>query len=428
MSKLRRSTSATDLLSRPRSLNREWRRSNKSGLPKYDSLPRLRLLPIGQRPIFICPSPKCGFIHFFADLPLCPWCKGRSDEAVRAYERSTPRPRTRSELIVRWLNDDRKAKSSEGSSVGLAGLDCVYEGTATTVSRRQTISGFLDRMDPASPSARAPLTSSGHKRSHSAPNVQLRARRQPIYALIRPTHSPNSMRTSSPTASTSASQSLVFAPRSDQRRFTYVATGSESCSGWLPRRPISESEHSEMGPSHLFSAREAMIIEQDTLIFEQGDILPDPHPAAAQRFKFDKGGSLLGAVWHNHDDNSVAVDPLLEVTEIESNSSESRSSPAASFTLAPQPAPLPPPDSDNSSSSIILSSPAPTRRRGSIAGLFGSISAKRQESQRRAELAATVAADSNGEDTGTEGSRLGLRTLKRLIRRRWSVGSAGGSR
>ncbi|KAF7312005.1 Purine nucleoside phosphorylase [Mycena indigotica] len=336
----------TDLLARPRSLNREWRGFNKkSTLPKYDSLPRLRLVPTGQRPIFTCPSPECGLTHFFADLPVCPWCRARSAAAEHAYRRSTPRPRTRSAVFVRWRVDDEQTESKR---------------------RRQTVSGTPLAAAPA-----VPGRPRAHHRSHSTPvdavhHAQLvRHKREPIYNALRRNggwQSPQSMSSalSSPTPSLSPSLTLA------------VNTGSMS----MPASPVSDGFH---GQSLLFST--------------QGEEQPRP--------SFSSADPDL--------DESFA---LVDIGGGSRSGSDSQHS-ATFFAFAPPPAPLPFSDDDGASDF----GPPPGRRRGSIAGLLGSLTTRHKEAEKRAQLAATVKENVNHHTAG------GLHTLRKLIRRRWTVTS-----
>nr|GAT52487.1 predicted protein [Mycena chlorophos] len=370
-SQLRHYASEADLLARPRSLNREWRGA-KTALPKYDSLPRLRLLPIGQRPIFTCPSPQCGLTHFFADLPLCPWCRGSSDGARRAYQLTTPRSRTRSEMAVRWrVEDSNDGESSSSNKLGSP--DEKYR-------RRQTIS-----IVPPLPSLPTSEARRSHHRSRSTPANQLRPKRQPIYTFIRGSSGWQSPRSLSPPPSSRAPSSLASAHVSSGSVLGASAPASvESHSVSLPSTPISESGRPWLQASN----------DKRMLLFQQEEL---------------SGFSSLLPITKDYANHEL----LLEAAELNSGLNESFS--FSHFSFPPPPEPLPPLDTEEMESLRGRRG----QRRGSLAGLLGSLATKHKEAERRAELATLVG---GGDSEVHAGSYAGLRTLKKLVPRRWSIG------
>ncbi|KAJ7220219.1 hypothetical protein GGX14DRAFT_586133 [Mycena pura] len=218
------------VLDAPRVLSREWKAS-RPYLPKSSSLPAFQLRP-RARPIFTCT--RCGFANFF-NIPLCVWCAAATPEAIQAFERTIPRPRTASAPPrVFWTPNElsfraRRASGVKRSVVWHPGRPFKspaefrrhghYRAPSAPVIVDQVVDTFC-----AEPRGRQSLSDApvyglkglrqgrpqAHKRSHSTPHAVYfgHPKRPPIYSMIRP-HTASSA--SSPTSDTRIS--ATTAPR-----------------------------------------------------------------------------------------------------------------------------------------------------------------------------------------------------------------------
>ncbi|KAF7327404.1 hypothetical protein MKEN_00318200 [Mycena kentingensis (nom. inval.)] len=373
---LHRAASDADLLDRERLLDRDWMRKRpKSPLPKYDSLPRLRLRPT-ERPVFTCPSPQCGFSHFVCDLPICIRCKSSDEHSVQAYRLSVllllgrrraysqaSRPRPEWEVVAPRSGPD--SSSFVGDSRSNA-----------NPTRRMTISGLAplpaELQRPPGTDIGRPQT---HHRSHSTPIVPEQrsplvgrnSKRQPIYSMIRRPGWPPGQR--SPTSLSFASNGV--ASPSD---YEYETSRTESEVHVLEPgtpQPISNDAAGSSSFAWLLSSK----VPSDALIYHHEE---QPYD------------TILG----------------------DSDSSDSHVSSNFKFAFALPPPPLPPLDPDDS---YVAYTPRTRhthahRRRGSLPAWIGSplatLSALHREAEMRAALAATVRPPSPPSTSAGQKSRL----------------------